>query len=102
MTDSATGYGRAPDRYSAKGRETIDRIRDALGDAGFLAFCEGQAIRYRDRIGLKDDAAQDTAKAEWYEKMVLRVQGRGPDPVRGGRASCRTSTRGRRRSSPPR
>jgi len=80
MNDDPTGFERAPDRYSAHGRETIDRIRDALGDDGFLAFCRGQSMRYRDRLGLKDDAQQDLKKAQWYEAMHSHVLGTGPDP----------------------
>jgi thymidylate synthase (FAD) len=78
--DSATGFDRAPDRYSAKGRETIDRLRDDLGDEGFVAFCVGNAIKYEDRAGLKGSAAEDHEKAGWYRRMAAHVRGEGPDP----------------------
>lgn len=78
--DSATGFDRAPDRYSAKGRETIDRIRDDLGDEGFIAFCVGNAAKYEDRAGLKGSADEDMKKARWYRTMAAHVRGEGPDP----------------------
>lgn len=78
--DDATGFKVAPVRYSAHGRETIDRIRDALGDEGFAAYCRGTALKYRDRSGLKGDAAEDDKKAEWYEQMYRCVVSGAPDP----------------------
>lgn len=80
MSDSVAGFDRAPDRYSAKGRETIDRIRDHLGDEGFAAFCIGNAMKYEDRAGLKGDAADDQAKARWYWAMAAHVMHGAPDP----------------------
>jgi hypothetical protein len=78
--DDATGFNVAPKRYSAHGRETIDRIRDVLGDEGFAAYCCGTALKYRDRAGLKGDAAEDLKKAEWYEAMHACVLFGRPDP----------------------
>lgn len=78
--DDATGFHVAPARYSSKGRETIDRIRDALGDDGFAAYCLGTAMKYEDRIGLKDDAEQDAAKARWYRQMHACVVDGALDP----------------------
>jgi hypothetical protein len=80
--DSVAGFDRAPDRYSGKGRETIDRIRDFLGDGGFVAFCEGNAMKYEDRAGLKGSAEADEQKARWYREMAEHVRsgGASPDP----------------------
>ena len=83
MSDSNTGFDRAPDRYSAAGRETIDRIRDRLGDAGFVSFCLGSAMKYEDRAGMKGDAATDRAKARWYRGMAEHVASGSPDPRSG-------------------
>jgi len=72
-----------PARYNREGeRETIDVIRDLLGDEAFAAYCFGQVLRYRSRAGAKDPTAQDLAKADWYRQMGLHVQsgGRIPDP----------------------
>jgi hypothetical protein len=78
--DSTTGHDRAPVRYSAHGRETIDRIRDLLGDEGFVAYCLGNALKYGDRAGLKGSESEDRLKAGWYLQMALHVRGLGPDP----------------------
>ncbi len=92
--DDATGFHVAPMRYSSHGRETIDRIRDTVGDAyldalragcssadaAFVAYCAGTALKYRDRAGLKGPEDEDAKKAEWYEQMYAHVCGNGPDP----------------------
>lgn len=73
-SDSIAGFDRMPDRYSLHGRETIDRIRDELGDDGFIAFCLGNAMKYADRSGLKGSAAEDNAKHAWYMQMAMHVE----------------------------
>lgn len=78
--DSETGYDRAPDRYSGQDRETIDLIRDVLGDKGFHAFCVGNVIKYETRAGRKGPEDVDRAKANWYRAMADHVAGDGPDP----------------------
>ena len=78
--DDATGFHVAPARYSAHGRETIDRIRDLLGDDGFAAYCLGTAMKYEDRAGLKGPAEQDRQKAIWYRQMHACVTHGAPDP----------------------
>lgn len=78
--DDATGFTVAPVRYSAHGRETIDRIRDVLGDTGFAAYCHGAAMKYEDRAGLKGDAEEDRKKARWYRAMMDHVLIGAPDP----------------------
>lgn len=80
QADDATGFNVAPVRYSAHGRETIDRIRDTLGDEAFIAYCRGTAMKYRDRAGLKGDAAEDAKKAQWYLQMADHVSFGAPDP----------------------
>ncbi len=78
--DDATGFHVAPSRYMAHGRETIDRIRDALGDEGFAAYCLGAAMKYEDRAGLKGPAEEDMQKARWYRQMHDHVTTGTPDP----------------------
>lgn len=80
VQDSATGFDVAPKRYTAQGRETIDRIRDILGDNDFIAFCLGNALKYEDRAGHKGDAGIDRDKARWYRAMMLHVGTGSPDP----------------------
>jgi hypothetical protein len=70
-----------PAHYRAGTVETIDAIRAALGDAGLIAFCRGNVLKYRARAGLKTaDPAEDLAKAAWYEAMAWHVAGHGADP----------------------
>lgn len=74
------------------GREAIDVIREALGDAGFMSYCKGNAIKYIARAGHKYDAAggslarleaaeadlQKAAKYLEFWRLALRQQrGRG-------------------------
>lgn len=80
MSDDATGFFKAPDRYVAKGRETIDRIRDVLGDVGFYNFCIGTAMKYADRAGRKGSVAEDMAKESFYREMANHTIGLGLDP----------------------
>jgi len=90
----------APARYTAHGRETLDRIRDHGGDLGdalaaalglpslaetfgellFTYFCEAQAIKYEDRAGLKGPREDDDAKAAFYRAMSAHVGQGAPDP----------------------
>lgn len=81
--DDPVGFQNAPMRYTAKGRETIDRIRDELGEVGFVAFCIGNAMKYEDRAGLKGDAESDLLKARWYRAMALHVTTGSADPRSG-------------------
>ncbi len=72
-----------PAHYTAGPRECIDTIRDYLGDAGFVAFCLGNAMKYEHRAGLKGSAEEDAAKARWYRQMVAHVRGEDDDPRAG-------------------
>lgn len=67
------GETTAPSHY-ARERETIDTIRDVLGDEGFKAFCVGNAIKYFDRAGRKGDAQEDLKKADWYSVMFEHLR----------------------------
>ncbi len=87
--DSQTGADRAPKRYMATGRETIDRMRDlarvlfgdpGLADMVFAFHCLATSLKYDDRAGLKGDADVDRAKADWYRRMVDHVVNGGDDP----------------------
>lgn len=68
----------SPSHYTQSGDiECIDAIRAALGHIGFVAFLRGQVIKYTWRLGLKDDAAQDAAKARWYaDRLVAELGGK--------------------------
>ena len=53
-----------PHYQSDSGIECIDAIRAALGSAGFIAYCRGNAMKYvwREKI----NAAEDLRKAAFY------------------------------------
>lgn len=77
MSDS-TGFDAMPDRYALEGgREAIDVIREELGDEGFVAFCRGNALKYRLRAGKKGPAQNDLDKADWYGRMAKHVESGG-------------------------
>ena len=80
---SDNGFNTAPERYTTQGRETIDRIRDDLGDEGFRVFCAGNATKYEDRAGAKGDPEGDAAKARFYRQMVAHLDGEAEDPRSG-------------------
>lgn len=63
-----------PAHYNTGEVEVIDVIRALLGDLGFVAFCEGQVVKYRMRAGLKGSAAEDEGKAAWYGQMAGHVE----------------------------
>jgi len=104
-----TGYDAAPTRYTAHGRETIDRMRDfcystavqqrrsspslpekyiqGQADLLFATHCTLAAMKYRDRIGRKEgvDPARDARAAQWYTQMARHVLNPDdePDPRAG-------------------
>lgn len=53
-----------PHYQSDSGIECIDAIRAALGSAGFIAYCRGNAMKYAWRE--KVNAAEDLRKAAFY------------------------------------
>lgn len=65
-----------PSHYTQGGIECIDAIEAALGPEGFAAYCRGNVIKYTWRAGLKDAAAQDARKAEWYARRLAESQER--------------------------
>jgi thymidylate synthase (FAD) len=79
MNDEQTGFDHVPTHYAQEdGRETIDAIRDSLGDRDFLAYCRGQVLRYRARVGKKTKG--DDEKARFYEEMIDHLLYGRPDP----------------------
>lgn len=61
-----------PQHYRGEdGRECIDIIREKLGREGFIAFCVGNAMKYRFRAGRKGPESEDLAKAAVYERWAV-------------------------------
>jgi len=92
------GYDAAPLRYMKHGRETVDRMRDlcretarmagqgaVFGDSIFATLCSCQALKYSDRLGLKEGGDGDVKKMLWWTSMAQHIAGDGEDP-RAGRA----------------
>ena len=67
-----------PSHYTQGEIESIDAIRAALGDEGFVAYCKGNAIKYTWRAGLKGSALEDTRKARVYMGWAEDVQSGRP------------------------
>ena len=86
------GHERAPDRYMARGRETVDRMWDLchamvphdpnLADLVFAAACATHVLKYEDRAGHKlgVSSERDRAAAQWWKAMADHALGEGPDP----------------------
>ena len=57
-----------PAHYNLSG---IDYIKQVLGTEGFIAYCQGNMIKYQHRHRYKQNPVQDMEKAQWYlEKML--------------------------------
>lgn len=61
-----------PDHYTFGDIECIDAIRAALGDEGFIAYCEGNAIKYLWRHRFKG-GIESLEKAKWYLDRMIDV-----------------------------
>lgn len=69
----------SPSHYTSGSVECIDAIMSALPEEQFIGFLRGQVIKYTWRLGRKDSAAQDAAKAHWYaEKLRFVLAEEGP------------------------
>jgi len=52
------------------GLEAIDVIERTLTPEQFKGYLIGNFLKYRCRMGQKDDALQDLAKSEWYRQRA--------------------------------
>ena len=61
-----------PAHYNLSGGiECIDYIKQVLTLDGFIAYCQGNMIKYQHRHGYKGNPVQDMEKAQWYlDKMI--------------------------------
>lgn len=63
-----------PPHYTKGSVECIDALQAALGDDGFISYCNGAAIKYLWRWRHKHaEGGQDLRKAQWYITEMLRV-----------------------------
>lgn len=64
-----------PGHYTQGSRETIDIIKDVLGE-GFEPFLVGNIIKYVSRYKFKN-GSEDLKKAKWYlEKLIDENEGK--------------------------
>lgn len=61
-----------PPHYTQGGIECIDAIRAALGRDGFIAFCQGQIIKYTWRCQHKGKALEDIQKSDFYSQRLKK------------------------------
>lgn len=62
-----------PDRYDTGDRETLDRIRDLIGDDLYVGGCLFNVVKYLDRRGKKGPADRDDDKAVFYLQAAGHV-----------------------------
>ena len=62
-----------PEHYTFGEIECIDAIHAALGDEGFIAYCEGNAIKYLWRHRFKG-GRESLEKARWYIDRMIETR----------------------------
>lgn len=65
-----------PEHYTGNGIECIDAMLSAYGIQAVIEFCRCNAFKYQWRAGKKGSAAEDIAKAQWYQNKMLELQGK--------------------------
>jgi len=63
-----------PSHYTRGAVESIDAIKSALGDEGFIDFCIGNCMKYTFRWRHKN-GIEDLQKAAWYLNEAIKTQG---------------------------
>jgi hypothetical protein len=64
-----------PPHYNQGEIECIDAIRAALGRDGFIAYCQGNALKYLWRHEHKG-GVEDWRKADWYINRAIKELGK--------------------------
>ena len=55
------------------GVECIDYIKQVLGNEGFIAYCQGNMIKYQHRYRYKNKPVEDMQKAQYYLNKMLET-----------------------------
>ena len=55
------------------GVECIDYIKQVLGKQGFIAYCQGNMIKYQHRYRYKNKPVEDMQKAQYYLNKMLET-----------------------------
>jgi len=66
-----------PSHYTSGSIECIEAIEAALGTAGFVDYCKGNAMKYIWRAGRKLDDVEDLQKAAWYCRRAANTLNKG-------------------------
>lgn len=61
-----------PPHYHRGGIECIDYLKAKLTPEEFLGFLKGNCMKYLSRMGHKDSASKDAAKAAWYANRLQK------------------------------
>jgi len=62
-----------PAHYNLGGVECIDYIKQVLGKEGFIAYCQGNMIKYQHRYRYKNKPVEDMQKAQYYLNRMLET-----------------------------
>ena len=62
-----------PVHYNISGIECIGYIKQVLGLDGFIAYCQGNMIKYQHRHRYKNNPVEDMEKAQWYLDKMLEA-----------------------------
>lgn len=73
----------APDHYTVGGVEAVDVIAGKLGDAQFIAYCKGNALKYLMRSNYKGKHDEDLLKAHYYLNKAKEIIERAETPESG-------------------
>jgi|TARA_R110000782_G_scaffold269681_1_gene368259 hypothetical protein len=62
-----------PFHYNTGDIECIDYIKQVLGNEGFIAYCQGNMIKYQHRHRYKQKPVEDMEKAAWYMDKMMQT-----------------------------
>ena len=62
-----------PAHYNLGGVECIDYIKQVLGNQGFIAYCQGNMIKYQHRYRYKNKPVEDMKKAQYYLNRMIET-----------------------------
>ena len=62
-----------PAHYNLGGVECIDYIKQVLCKEGFIAYCQGNMIKYQHRYRYKNKPVEDMQKAQYYLNRMLET-----------------------------
>lgn len=73
--DPTADFVNHPPHYNNSGIECIEAIYHALGEEGFIKYCQGNAMKYLWRFQYKGKPEEDLRKAKWYISKIVEIIG---------------------------